>query len=81
MTFSGFFKCICSHKKYKAEPELFVCLSYLSVWVCLSESLLFGSLVFLEITYNDSMQQCLISSRGRIYEKIMGQRGQNRVQN
>ena len=29
----------------------------------------FGSLVFLEIAYNDSLQQCLTTSRGRIHEK------------
>ena len=29
----------------------------------------FGSLVFLEIAYNDSLQQCLISSRGKTHKK------------
>ena len=29
----------------------------------------FGSLVFLEIIYNDSVQQCLTSSRGKYHEK------------
>ena len=29
----------------------------------------FGSLVFLEIACNDSLQQCLTSSRGITYEK------------
>ena len=32
----------------------------------------FDSLVFLEITYNDSLQQCLTCSRGKIYEKNFG---------
>ena len=30
----------------------------------------FASLVFLEIAYNDRLQQCLTSSRGRIHEKF-----------
>ena len=30
----------------------------------------FVSLVFLEIAYNDRLQQCLTSSRGRIHEKF-----------
>ena len=29
----------------------------------------FGSLVFLEITYNDRLQQCLTSRRGKTHEK------------
>ena len=29
----------------------------------------FGSLVFLEISYNDSLQQCLTSSNGKTHEK------------
>ena len=29
----------------------------------------FGSLVFLEIVYSDSLQQCLTSTRGETYEK------------
>ena len=29
----------------------------------------FGSLIFLEIAYNDSLQQCLECSRSKIYEK------------
>ena len=46
----------------------------------------FGSLVFPEITYNNSLQQCLTSSRGKIHEKKicgsnLGQRGQNQAQN
>ena len=43
----------------------------------------FGSLVFLEITYNDSLQQFLTSSRHKIHEKKLfgGQRGQSRGQN
>ena len=31
----------------------------------------FGSLVFLEIAYNVSLQQCLTSSRGEIHEKYL----------
>ena len=31
----------------------------------------FGKLGFLDITYNDSMQQCLTSSRGEIQEKYL----------
>ena len=29
----------------------------------------FGSLVFLEITYSDRLQQCLTSSRGKFHKK------------
>ena len=32
----------------------------------------FGSLVFLEITYSDSLQECLTCSRGEIHEKNFG---------
>ena len=32
----------------------------------------FGSLVFLEIAYNDSLQQCITSSRGKILKKSFG---------
>ena len=32
----------------------------------------FGSLVFLEIAYNDSLQQCIRSSRGKTHEKGFG---------
>ena len=32
----------------------------------------FGSLVFVEIVYNDSLQQCLTSTRGETYEKRFG---------
>ena len=39
----------------------------------------FGSLVFLEIAYRDSLQQCLTSSRGKIHEKEI--RGPNLDQN
>ena len=40
----------------------------------------FGSLVFLEITYNDSLQQCITFSRGNTHEKNfwgpnLGQKG------
>ena len=35
-----------------------------------SHFLKFCSLVFLEITCNDSLQQCLTSSRGKTHEKI-----------
>ena len=31
----------------------------------------FGSYVFPEIGYNDSLRQCLISSRGKTHEKIL----------
>ena len=45
----------------------------------------FGSLVFLEIVYNDSLQQFLTSSRGKSYENIwgpnLGKTSQNRSQN
>ena len=42
----------------------------------------FGSLVFLEITYSDSLQECLTCSRGEIHEKNfwgpnLGQRDKN----
>ena len=44
----------------------------------------FGSLVFLEIAYNDSLQQCMISSRGKTHEKNFGDQiwvkmGQNQI--
>ena len=32
----------------------------------------FGSLVFLEVAYNDSLQQCLTASRGKNHEKKFG---------
>ena len=47
----------------------------------------FSSLVFLEFTiYNDSLQQCLTSSRSKIHKKKiwgtnLGQRSQNQTQN
>ena len=46
----------------------------------------FGSLVSLDIAYNDSSQQCLTCSWGKIHEKKLwdpnlGQRNQNRSQN
>ena len=31
-----------------------------------------GSYVFLKISYNDNLQQCLTSSRGKTQEKILG---------
>ena len=37
-----------------------------------------GSLVFLEITYNDSLQQCLTSNKGKAHEK---KGSQNRSRN
>ena len=46
----------------------------------------FVSLVFLEITYSDSLRECLTSSRGKIHKKKflipnLGRRGQNQSQN
>ena len=46
----------------------------------------FGLYVFLEITYDDSLRQCLTSSRGKIHEKKfwcpnLGQTGQNQARN
>ena len=46
----------------------------------------FGPLVFLEIAYNDNLQQCLASSRGKIHEKNFwgpnfGQSSQNWARN
>ena len=40
----------------------------------------FGLLVYLEIAYNDSLQQCIASSRGKTHEKKNLERnlGQNR---
>ena len=32
----------------------------------------FGSLVFLEIAYSDSLQQCITSSRGKTHKKDWG---------
>ena len=42
-----------------------------------------GSLVFLEVEYNDSLRQFRTSSRGKTHEKKLGgpNMGQNRVQN
>ena len=45
-----------------------------------------GTLVFLEIACNDSLPQCLTSSRGKLHGKFfggpnLGQRGQNRSRN
>ena len=37
----------------------------------------FGSLVFLEIAYNISFQQCLTSSRSKTYKKKKTKVGQN----
>ena len=34
--------------------------------------LTFSSLVFFEIAYNDSLQQCLTFSRGKAHEKKLG---------
>ena len=48
------------------EPQLVLKL----VFFC--HFLKFGSLVFLEIAYNDTLQQCLILSRSKIYEKNWG---------
>ena len=45
----------------------------------------FGSLVFLEIAYNDSLQQCIASDRGKTHEKkffvtkIWAKMGQNQA--
>ena len=46
-------------KRSKSGPKLGFC-----------HFLKFGSLVFLEIAYNDSLQQCLTSSRDKTYKKI-----------
>ena len=60
--------------KIRLETKLFCCF------------LKFGSLIFLEIAYNDSLQQCLTSSRDKIHEKHfwgpnLCQWGQNQAQN
>ena len=43
----------------------------------------FGSFVFLQIVYNDSLQQCLTSNRGKTQEKNFGDPnlGQNQARN
>ena len=46
----------------------------------------FGSLVILEIAYNDSLQQCITSSRDKIHkenfwDQIWVKTGQNQAQN
>ena len=45
----------------------------------------FGLLLFLEIAYNGSLQQCQTSSRDKIHKNFgvpnLGQSGKNRVQN
>ena len=38
----------------------------------LSFSQVFQVCQFLEITYNNNLQQCMTSSKGKIYEKIFG---------
>ena len=45
----------------------------------------FKSYVFLEIEYDDSLQQCLTSNKSKIHEKKnwgpnLGQKGQNQAQ-
>ena len=59
----------------KSGPKLGF-LSFSKVWF----------IVFLEIRYNDSLQQCLTFSRGKIHEKHfwgpnLDRRGQNQAQN
>ena len=46
----------------KSGPKLVLFLHFLK----------FGSLVFLEIAYKDSLQQCITSSRGKTYKKFLG---------
>ena len=51
-----------------------------------SHFLKFSSLVFLEITNNNSLQQCITSNRGKAHKKIFGdyiwaKTGQNQAQN
>ena len=41
----------------------------------------FGSLVFLEIAYNDNLQQCLTSSRGKVEKNFVGSNLCQRCQN
>ena len=60
--------------KIRPETKFFFCF------------LKFGSLIFLEIAYNDSLQQYLTSSRDKVHEKKfwgpnLCQRGQNQAQN
>ena len=43
--------------------------------------LYFGSTVFLEIAYNNSLKQCLTSSRGDTYEKNWGRGWRNLGEN
>ena len=60
----------------KMEPKIRVFCHFLKI----------GSFVFLEIVYNDSLQQCLTSSRSKIHKKIfwspnLSQRGENQAWN
>ena len=41
----------------------------------------FDSLVFLEIAYNDNLQQCLTSSRGKVEKNFVGSNLCQRCQN
>ena len=56
------------------------------VFFSFSQFWLICSLYFLEIAYNDSLQQCIICSRGKTNEKNSGEqiwakRGENEAQN
>ena len=54
--------------------------------VCFCHFLKFGLLVFLEIAYNDNMQQYITSSRSKTYKKYFwdqtwAKTGENQAQN
>ena len=75
MIFSDWQSQIVEKKIWRPEFSFFYC-----------HFIKFGLLVFLEIAYNNSLEQFLTPARSKIYEKIfwgpnLGQRGQNRAWN
>ena len=66
-----------THKKNFGD-QIWAKVEYKTRFFC--HFLRFGSLVFLEIAYNDSLQQCITPSRGKNHKKIfwepnLGQKG------
>ena len=57
------------HEKIFRRPNLGQKGPKLGAKMVFGHFLKFGSIVFLEIAYNDSLQQCIISSRGKTHEK------------
>ena len=59
------------HEKNLGDPNLFKGAKIGPETSFFCNFLKFGPLVFLEIVYNDSLQQCLLCSRSKIYGKIL----------